>query len=284
MHTNFKTQISPFFNSLVNLYGNETSNTTFSDQQSTDEPIITHEYYIPKFIKIVQSPSSKSNESVPFPEQTSIQLYDVFNRWCMQLGTDLAPWTVTASLVIGTNGHPDAKLEGTTTVNFINGTASFSDLQITHQGSGYKLKYHVSYPVESTFEVVGSTLIEIEERELSFRVNATIVNAVEMFVFDNQPAVYVYDVNFGNNVNTLSTRGRKWILEAQLVSGDAKLVGTTKVYFNETMAQFTDLGVNKAGTGYQISFKVYTEPSSRYSSENALFSNTLYNCRTKISS
>lgn len=192
----------------------------------------------------------------------------------MQLGTDLAPWTVTASLVIGTSGHADAKLEGTTTVSFINGTASFSDLQITHQGSGYKLKYHVSYPADSKFEIVGNMMIEIKERELGFRVNANILNAVEMFAFEDQPIVYVYDVNTGENLNSLGARGRKWILEAQLVSGNAELVGTTKVYFNQTAAQFTDLGVNKAGTENKMSFKVYTEPSSRYLSENQLFSNT----------
>ena len=192
----------------------------------------------------------------------------------MQLGTDLAPWTITASLVIGASGHADAKLGGTTTVNFINGTALFSDLKITHQGSGYKLKYYVSYPVDSIFEVVGNTLIEINERELGFRADAKIVNAVEMFAFEDQPTVYVYDVSTGENVNTLGARGRKWILEAHVVSGDATLVGTTKVYFNETAAQFTDLGLNKAGTGHQISFKIYTEPSSRYISENHLFSNT----------
>ena len=257
------------FSSSVNLYGNETNNKTFSGQQSIEEPTVTHQYFIPKFIKIIQSPSSKSNESVPFPQQTHIQLYDVFNRWCVQLGTDLAPWTVTASLVTD-SGHPDAKLEGITTISFVNGTATFSDLQITHQGSGYKLKYHVSYPVDSTFEVVGSTLIEIEERELGFRFDAHIVNAVEMFALGEQPRAYIYDVSTGEDVKTLGARGRKWVLEAHLETGKAELVGTTKVYFNETMAQFSDLGINKAGTGYQISLKVYTEPSSRYISHKYL--------------
>ena len=255
----------------VNLYGNETNNTTFSQGQSTEEPTVTNQYLIPKFIKIVQSPSTESNESVPFPRQTQIQLFDVFNRWCVHLGTDLAPWTLTASLVPG-NGHPDAKLAGATTVNFINGTASFSDLQITHQGSGYKLKYYVSYPLDTAFEIEGTTLVEIEERELGFRFQSEIKDAVEMFPLEQQPMAYIYDVTTGKNVETLGARGRKWILEAELVGDKAVLVGETKVVFNESMAMFTDLGINKAGTAYQISLKVYTEPSSRYNSNKHLTS------------
>ncbi|XP_066933159.1 fibrocystin-L-like [Clytia hemisphaerica] len=252
-------------NDTLNLSGNET-NTTYTERQSTDEPTITNEYYVPRVIKITQSPSSKSNESVPIPQQPKIQLYDVLNRWCIHLGSDLAPWSVTASLVPGLE-NPDAKLEGQTTVNFINGTVSFTDLQITHQGAGYKLKYHVSYPDDVIFEIVGETLIDIQERELGFRFEANIADAVEMFSFDSQPMAFVYDLATGKDVTTLGAQGRKWVLEAELVNQGVDLIGSTKIYFNQSAAVFTDLGINKAGTGNQFSLRVYTEPSSRYNSE-----------------
>jgi len=258
---------------LVNLYGNETStNATFSDQQSTEEPTVTHEYYVPKIMKVSQQPSSLSNESVPFPLQPQIQLYDVLNRWCVQLGSDLAPWSVTATLVPSVGSHADSKLSGQTTVNFVNGTASFTDLQITHQGSGYKIKYHVSYPADVNFEVIDGTEITINERQLGFRFKTDVTTAKEMFSIEPQPRAYVYDLASGEDVTTLGAQGRKWVLEAEIESSNAELIGTTKVYFNETMAEFTDLGVNKAGEDYHISYKIYTEPSSQYASEKHLSS------------
>lgn len=226
------------------------------------------EYYIPKTLQIHKAVSSASNESVPFPVQPELRMYDVYGRWAQHLGSEGSEWTVTASLVPGI-GDPNAKLDGETTVAFINGTASFKDLQITHAGNGYQLQYRVSFPTTVSFEVTGTTLINIGYRDLSFRFETNIVSAVEMSPVSPPLKVFVRDVATGTDVTSLGSKGEDWIAEARLVtSNNAELVGTTKVKFNATMGIFEDLAVSKAGNGYQIILNAYTDPASQYVSNS----------------
>ena len=55
------------------------------------------------------------------------------------------PWQITVTLEGGTStsGKP-AKLQGKTTIPFINGWANFTDLAISLAGTGYKLRFTVS--------------------------------------------------------------------------------------------------------------------------------------------
>ena len=60
------------------------------------------------------------------------------------MGSKLAPWVVTATLVPPTSGgDPDARLMGETSVPFIKGYANFTDLAISHNGTGYQIRYQV---------------------------------------------------------------------------------------------------------------------------------------------
>lgn len=200
-------------------------------------------------------------------------MYDVYNRWVQHLGSEGSEWSVTASLVPG-KGDPNARLSGETTVPFINGTAFFKDLQITHAGNGYQLQYHVSVPTTVSFTVTGDTLINIGYRELNFRFEANIASAVERSPVTPHPKVFVYDVATGADVTSLGAKGEEWFVEATLVtSGNAVLVGTSKVKFNSTMALLDDLAISKSGNGYQIILNAYTEPASQYVS-NAYTTNT----------
>lgn len=261
------------FDNTVNLFGNVT-NSTFSSQQATEDPVVVIEYYIPKHLRVIQDVSTASNESVPFPVQPQLRMYDVYDRWAQHLGSESADWTVTASLVPG-KGDSNAKLSGESTVKFVNGTASFKDLQITHAGTGYQLKFHVSYPEYVSFTVTGQNLINIGHRELAFRYESNIVDAVEMFEFNPQPRAFVYDVATGKDVTSLGAKGEEWSMEASLVSSNsAILMGTTSIKFNETMALFNDLTINKAGTGYQIILTGKTEPAGPYISKTTHTSET----------
>lgn len=64
-----------------------------------------------------------------------------------KLGTSSHPWTVTASVRVGT-GNPSAVLEGNTTLNVVDGWANFTNLLITHFGQNYILDFNISYPDE----------------------------------------------------------------------------------------------------------------------------------------
>ena len=58
------------------------------------------------------------------------------------------PWKITATLRAGT-GHANAVLGGTVTVTTANGWANFTDLQISHKGSGYIIDFQISYPLSA---------------------------------------------------------------------------------------------------------------------------------------
>lgn len=196
-------------------------------------------------------------------------MYDVLDNWVQNLGTSLAPWNVTASLIHNT-GDASARLEGNTTVPFINGTANFTDLQITHAGTGYQLKYEISYPNDVLFSVTGDQRIDIKERELGFRFNATISDPAEANPMAPHPIVFVFDRATGQNIENIGSKGRKWLVEATLEkpeSSNAALIGMSKVEFGMTHALFNNLSVDKSGSGYRLILKAYTEPSSRYASE-----------------
>lgn len=62
-----------------------------------------------------------------------------------KLGTNTNPWQITASILSGT-GNAAGQLTGTTTVQYQNGWANFTDLAISHFGDNYVLNFTVTYP------------------------------------------------------------------------------------------------------------------------------------------
>ena len=67
---------------------------------------------------------------------------------------------------------------GELSVPFINGTANFTDLAISHNGTGYELSYHVTYPKNVTFTLRHGD-ITIKERDLDFVFESNITTVYE---------------------------------------------------------------------------------------------------------
>ena len=192
-------------------------------------------------------------------------MYDALNRWVVNLGRETDRWRVTASILPGT-GDANAKLIGNTTVEFINGTANFTNLAITHSGTGYKLKFRVSYPANLSFEVE-SAAFDIKERVLYFNLLAQPADANETVPFGTQPSIEVRDAANGELVNNTGWKGRRWLFTATLIqNGNAgsSLLGSTSVEFNEAFGQFTNLSIDTPGKGYQLTLQALTSPSSKY--------------------
>nr|XP_047143668.1 fibrocystin-L-like isoform X2 [Hydra vulgaris] len=134
---------------LINI----TDNSTAPPPTDIINNQVSIDYLIPKTLVIVNNPSSESIETLQFKIQPQFQLNDYANKWVQNVGSQLLPWQITASLVDGF-GNPNAQLTGTTTVSFSNGTAVFTDLAITHSGFGYRILYKVTYPAEQSFSFV----------------------------------------------------------------------------------------------------------------------------------
>ena len=225
------------------------------------------EYLIPRKLVLRIPPNEESNETVPFSSQPQLVMYDVFDRWVQNLGTKLAPWVVTASIVKD-SGDPNAMLMGNISVPFINGTTNFTNLAISHNGTEYKLLYSVTYPRNVSFSVIHGNHT-IKERELRFAFFSNISDAYDGVEIMGLPSVTVYDKALGNKVQT-GWKNRKWYLAVSLVHGanvNATILGIDVVNITDGFGSFTNVSIDKAGKNYQLKLSVYTIPASTYTAE-----------------
>ena len=234
------------------------------EEKEAEETNQAVEYLIPKKLVLVANPSTESNETVPFPVQPSLQLFDSLDRWVKNVGTKLAPWKVTASLVPGF-GDSNARLNGNTTVEFVNGTANFSNLAISHNGTGYKISYKITYPTTVSFEAIHGFHI-IKERTFGYNFTTNFTEVFDALPFAFQPSVVIYDAADSAIVET-GWKNRTWVFRAELVIANntgANLMGNNQSYIVNGLGNFHNLSIDTNGYGFQIKFTVVTIPLSSY--------------------
>ncbi|MGE3857126.1 MAG: hypothetical protein AB7G21_09245 [Dehalococcoidia bacterium] len=153
---------------------------------------------------------------------------------------------ITASLKSGT-GTSGAVLSGTTSVAAVAGVATFTDLKIDRTGTGYVLVFASS----------GLTSVE----SAAFNVTAGAPATVEVTtppagavtggaVFTTQPVVRLLDA--GGNVASGATNAVTLAIKPGTGTGGASLLGTNPVNAVAGVATFTDLRINRPGTGYVL--------------------------------
>ena len=155
---------------------------------------------------------------------------------------------IVAVTVALANAH-GATLAGTTTVNAVNGIATFSNLSIQQVNAGYTL-------TASAGPLTGATsrpfdIMVPPPTQLAFTVppgtataGATITPSVQVSIKDATGAI----VTTANNAVTVAL--------GTSVSG-ATLAGTTTVSAVNGVATFSDLAIQKAGTGYTLTASAY---------------------------
>ena len=87
------------------------------------------------------------------------------------MGTSEYPWQLTASLQSGT-GHPSAVLNGTLEVSATDGWFNFTDLSVSHMGTGYILNFNVTSPAAATNFSISSQSFDVEGRPIKANVAA----------------------------------------------------------------------------------------------------------------
>lgn len=199
------------------------------------------------------------------PTQPKLRMRDADNKFLNDVGyRDIGAWVVTATIRQGT-GHPDANITGNNTVKFNKGWANFTELGISHSGSGYIIDFHISYPDSANFRT-SSQLVDIAERRVRFDINRQPGNGNEGIALPQQPQIEVRDVSNNEIVNT-GWQGRRWLATATLIdpsNNGATLAGHTTIEFTEGVATFTDLSIDISGSAYQLSIQTSTEPGSEY--------------------
>ena len=183
------------------------------------------------------SPASGTAGS-PFGTQPSVLIQD-------SAGNTITSSTATISIAIGTNPS-GGTLSGTSSMPATAGVATFSGLSINKSGTGYTLTATSTGLVPATcpaFNLGAGTA-----SQLAFQTSPG--GAVVNTVFVTQPVVVVQDA-FGNTVPGATDAIALAITTGTGTTG-AALSGTTTVAAAAGVATFTDLKIDKTGTGYTL--------------------------------
>uniref|UniRef100_A0A7M5XJA2 G8 domain-containing protein n=2 Tax=Clytia hemisphaerica TaxID=252671 RepID=A0A7M5XJA2_9CNID len=239
----------------------------FDQTQSTTPIVQTLTFDIPSTMSIYNTPSTTISEGRAFDVPTVLRTFTSDNEWVQNLGTVKDPWVVEATL---SGGDADAKLVGTTRVSAIDGQFNFTDLSISHPGSGYQITYTIVLPANATPPAITSSPITVIERQLKYDVQFDIATSYQYAPVRNSPVITVQDIADSAVVNT-GWAGRKWIAKAELIhngQSSSAIHGTTEVEFVDGVATLDDVRVDLSGSNFQLKLSVYTVPSSSYSHES----------------
>jgi hypothetical protein len=174
---------------------------------------------------------SDSTGGVAFPTQPVVEVQDAG-------GNRVTSFSGSVSLTIGTNPS-GGTLSGTTTVNVVNGLATFSGLSINTAGTGYTLTAASDTLTSATSNSFNITVGPIAQ--LVF--NPSPSNSSAGAVFPTQPIVELRDAG-GNLVNTATDN-----VVLSIASGPGTTInGTTTVTASGGYATFSGLSIDTTGT------------------------------------
>ncbi len=150
----------------------------------------------------------------------------------------------TVAIAIGNNSG-GSTLSGTTAVATVNGVATFADLSLNQAGTGYTLAATSGGLTAATsvaFDVISNTATK-----LAFRVQPAGGTAGAAL----SPAVEVSLLDSSGNLVAAATNSVALAVGSN--PGGATLSGTRTANARAGVATFTDLNLDKAGTGYTLS-------------------------------
>jgi len=257
-----------FFSFLVQVVN---GTNRYDERQSTvfAEPTQI-EFLMPSILNMTLSPSVESNETVIFPQQPEFKVYTADGQLCDNLGFD-SPWYIEAYLDSSSGGDINAQLLGSTRIAFVNGTANFTDLAISHSGNGYIITYNIVQPLTNQITSPPPTSTHnIKERLLTVNFNYNVSLAFESAPLHPQPEVRVIDAADGSIVAT-GWKNRTWHFKAQLLQNNAQkpelVYGVNDTIIVSGIGKFPNLSVLEPGVDYKFKFLVNTIPSSLYEFE-----------------
>ena len=190
---------------------------------------------------VVQQQPGNGTGGSPLSPQPIVEIEDQFGS---VVASDSST-TVTAAIASNPGG---GALSGTVPVTAASGVATFTDLSIDRPGSGYTLSFSstpaLSGATSSAFNItVGAgTQLMIQQQP---------GDGIVPLALSPQPVVQIQDAG-GNVVTSDSTT----TVTAAIASnpGGGTLSGTLTVTAVSGVATFTDLAIDKVGTGYTLSF------------------------------
>ncbi len=186
----------------------------------------------------VQTEPASAADDLPFATQPVIRIRDAG-------GNTVSGATNEVTVTILTN-PAGGTLAGTTTVAAVDGIATFTDLSIDNDGTGYVLRFDAAGLAGVNTDPF--TVTENIGPAAQLSVQAQPSGATGGSPFSGQPAVAIQD----EEGDTVLTNGSN--VTVSLGAGPGTLSGTTTVAAVGGIATFTNLRIDNAGAGYVLHF------------------------------
>ncbi|XP_069115426.1 fibrocystin-L-like [Argopecten irradians] len=184
-----------------------------------------------------------------FTQQPKVHFNDINGAHVANLGVAAIPWQVQAVLRAGSGSNILATLAGNTTVNFVNGWANFTDLSLSHSGTGFIIDFNIIFP-ESNYTLESEPLAVALR---SFKVDLAYSAGNVYTSRAHELRFKIVDTITNSKVDNLVWNGAVWsaVLSASSTSGyGGSFTGTTSASFNLGTSEvtFNDLVFDSPGT------------------------------------
>ncbi|XP_021358214.1 mucin-3A-like [Mizuhopecten yessoensis] len=214
---------------------------------------------IPKSMNITIQPSA-SYETVQFPTQPSLKVYDEQDQPMTKLGSIGDPWQMTAYLISGAN--LSATLHGTTTVDVVGGWANFTDLTVSHYGNDFCLHFNKTYPINEKHLSTQSDTFSVAKLEVALSNNIS----TEPLVMNNatEMRINLIDNTTRHRISDIAWRGHNWTATVSLVNASdttGNMSGSLQAIFDPDTGEavFDSLTFDQIGL-YFLTFHVTSSP------------------------
>jgi len=162
----------------------------------------------------------------------------------LDLGDSSDPWECTVSVISG-----PGDVQGTTTVDFINGIATFDDIHISNQGSGYQLKFDITYPFPNTVGNTTSVVFDVGARPLGIKITNEPLIVAQGDAFGVQ--VDIWDMALDDKADPSVLTGITFDCSVSVNKG--MMNGTTSITVTDDgTALFDDLMIESPDLYYEV--------------------------------
>ncbi|XP_021351282.1 fibrocystin-L-like [Mizuhopecten yessoensis] len=214
---------------------------------------------IPKSMNITIQPSA-SYETVQFPTQPCLKVYDEQDQPMTKLGSIGDPWHMTAYLISGAN--LSATLHGTTTVDVVGGWANFTDLTVSHYGNDFCLHFNKTYPINEKHLSTQSETFSVAKLEVALSNNIS----TEPLVMNKatEMRITLIDNTTRHRISDIAWRGHNWTATVSLVNVSdttGNMSGSLHAIFDPDTGEavFDSLTFDQIGL-YFLTFHVTSSP------------------------
>jgi hypothetical protein len=225
---------------------NQVTELTYAEQLALNNTAMLEElepktFDVPEGLAVADEPEEAAEMTV-LAKAVRVYAKTGDGKMITALGDPLDPWKCTVSVESG----PGGTVMGTTTVEFIEGIASFDDIYMGEAGDDYILQFEVSYPTTS---INGTTSLpfNVASRPLGFQFTSEPPLVAQNTTFTAAASVWDEALDIAASASVLSSHS--WDCTVALVNGTGTLSGTTEVSLaaGENTATFDDLMMDEPG-------------------------------------